>query len=159
MPVHPSPPAGLALCLMPLRLHIMAVPHPTIPAPSPWQTSTWRGYTLVFLNSNKVKQLQYPQRLIITHFKKSIFFKLRMQMRKQMKNGFPEEPRFLLFSRNHPQTLIKILGLLHILLISSEEVVSFKISKNLVILEENQSKEVINVNLLNRLFFFPPGQF
>ena len=74
-------------------------------------------------------------------------------MRKQMKNGFPEEPHFLLFSRNHLQTLIKILGLLHILLISSEEVVSFKISKNLVILEENQSKEVINVNLLNRFFF------
>ena len=77
-------------------------------------------------------------------------------MRKQMKNGFPEEPHFLLFSRNHPQTLIKILGLLHILLISSEEAVLFKISKNLVMLEENQSKEVINVNLVNR--FFSPHQ-
>ena len=77
-------------------------------------------------------------------------------MRKQMKNVFPEEPYFLLFSRNHPQTLIKILGLLHILLISSEEAVSFKISKNTVMWEENQSKAFINVNLLNR---FLPGQF
>lgn len=80
-------------------------------------------------------------------------------MRKEMKNRFPEEPHFLLFSRNHPETLIKILGLLHILLISSEEAVSFKISTNLVMLEENQSKEVINVNLLNGFFFSPPGQF
>ena len=59
-------------------------------------------------------------------------------MRKQMKNRFPEEPHFLLFSRNHPETLIKILGLLHILLISSEEAVSFKISTNLVMLEEKK---------------------
>lgn len=33
---------------------------------------------------------------------------------------------------------------------------SFKISKNPVIWEENQSKAFINVNLLNR---FLPGQF
>lgn len=77
-------------------------------------------------------------------------------MRKQMKNGFPEEPHFLLFSRNHLQTLIKILGLLHILLISSEEALSFKISRNPVRWEENQSKAFININLLNR---FLPGQF
>lgn len=56
-------------------------------------------------------------------------------MRKQMKNGFPEEPHFLLFSKKHPQTLIKILGLLHILLISSEEATSLNISRNPVIWE------------------------
>lgn len=72
-----------------------------------------------------------------------------------MKNGFPEKPHVLLFSRNHLQTLIKILGLLHILLISSEEAVSFKINRNPVIWEENQSKAFINVNSLNR---FLPGQ-
>jgi hypothetical protein len=54
-------------------------------------------------------------------------------MRKQMKNGFPKEPHFLLFSRNHPQMLIKTLELLHILLIFSEQATSLKISKNPVI--------------------------
>lgn len=73
-------------------------------------------------------------------------------MIKQMKNGLPEEPHFLLFSRKHPYTLIKILGLRPILLISSEEAVSFKISKNLEMWKENQSKALINVNLLNRYF-------
>lgn len=68
-------------------------------------------------------------------------------MRKQMKNGFSEERYILLFSRNHPQPLIKILGLLHILLISSEEAVPLKISKNPVMWEENQSKAFINVNV------------
>lgn len=76
-------------------------------------------------------------------------------MQKQMKNGYSEE-YFLLFSRNHPQTLIEILGLLHILLISSEEAMSFKISKAPVVCKEKQSKAFINVNLLSR---FLPDQF
>lgn len=66
-----------------------------------------------------------------------------------MKNRFPEELPFLLFSRNHPQILIKILGLLYFLLISSEEAMSFKISKNPGIWEENQGKAFIDINLLN----------